>query len=105
MRVQLLTSLLFLSLSSSAFAENKDDLQGFENRKKEILQRIDERQSFVQKEKECIGAAQNHDALKKCREINKEQIDHLREKRQEHRRQSLDDKIKKLQDQKAKLES
>ncbi|MBF0524025.1 MAG: hypothetical protein HQK56_02885 [Deltaproteobacteria bacterium] len=41
---------------------------GFEERKADVLKRIDARMARIQQEKDCVNAAKSHDELKACRD-------------------------------------
>ena len=46
----------------------------FEQRKADLLKRIDERIVRIQEEKTCVQAATNHDGIKACREKLKSEM-------------------------------
>jgi hypothetical protein len=52
----------------------------FEQRKSEILKRIDDRIARNQEEKGCVQAAKNHDDLKACREKFKAEVQEQRQR-------------------------
>lgn len=52
----------------------------FEQRKSDILKRIDERIARNQEEKTCVQAAKNHDDLKACRDKFKAEVQEQRQK-------------------------
>ncbi len=54
----------------------------FEQRKAEILKRIDERIARNQEEKACVQAATNHNDIKACRDKFKPKFQEQRQKRQ-----------------------
>jgi hypothetical protein len=54
----------------------------FEQRKAEIINRIDQRIARIQEEKACVQAAQNHDDIRACREKFKEEMKGQQQRRQ-----------------------
>lgn len=52
----------------------------FEQRKSEILKRIDERIARNQEEKACVQTAQNHNDIKACRDKFKSEFQDQRQK-------------------------
>jgi hypothetical protein len=93
---------LFLVLSSLAWAE--DDKTKFEERKKNMLEGLDKRISLLQKEKSCISSAADVATVKSCIQTSKEEHEKLKRERKEQRRQNVDEKIKKLEGEKQKLQ-
>jgi hypothetical protein len=80
--IAMAASLLFVA---TAFAADNAPQPGepgpsFEQRKADILKRIDERIARSQEEKTCVQAAKNHDDLKACREKLKAEVQQQRPK-------------------------
>lgn len=77
----------------------------FETHKGEVLTDIDQRIQKLQEHKTCVGAATNHDGMKKCHESMKEfrmgeraEQTGRRKDRMEKRQQKLDEAKKKLEE-------
>jgi hypothetical protein len=75
-------SILFAAPAFSA--NNAPQTRGpgpnFEQRKSEILMRIDERIARNQEERACVQAAMNHNDLKACRDKFKSELQDQRQK-------------------------
>jgi len=80
--IAMAASLLFAAMSFAA--DNAPQPKGpgpnFEQRKADILKRIDERIARSQEEKTCIQAANNQDDLKACRDKIRAEVQQQRPK-------------------------
>lgn len=85
-----------ITLTLSAFAEGPAKGMDFTAQKEKILKNLEQRLSFLQAEKTCISAAQDQNALKVCREEQEKKM-------KEMKSQEVDEQIKRLQEEKAKL--
>ena len=85
-----------MTLTLSALAEGPAKGKDFTAQKEKILKSMDQRISSLQAEKSCISAAIDHDAMKACREEQEKKMKELKA-------QQVDEQIKLLQDEKAKL--
>jgi hypothetical protein len=56
----------------------------FDERKAEVLKKVDEQMIILQEAKVCIKAAKNHDDLRTCREKHMAEAKQLREGKQNH---------------------
>lgn len=72
--------------------------EGFESRKKMIVDSLTEREKTIGEAKTCAMAAQNQEEMKKCMENRSMEVKMEREK-------MIDQKIKHLEERKAKLEA
>jgi hypothetical protein len=80
--IAMAVSILFAApaIAADNAPQAKGPDQNFEQRKADILKRIDERIARNQEEKACVEAAKNHDDLKACREKFKAEIMEQRQK-------------------------
>jgi hypothetical protein len=85
MKTAMIAVAVSILLAAPAFAaDNAPQPKGpgpnFEQRKSEILKRIDERIARNQEEKACVQAAQNHNDIKACRDKFKSEFQEQRQK-------------------------
>jgi hypothetical protein len=85
MKTAMIAAAVSILLAAPAFAaDNAPQTKGpgpnFEQRKSEILKRIDERIARNQEEKACVQAAQNHNDIKACRDKFKSEFQEQRQK-------------------------
>lgn len=93
-----LFALSALLISNSLWAN--DDLAA---KKQEITKDLDARISRLQEAKTCIAGAQTHDAIKNCHETLKKANEAFEALRKERKTHQIEDRIKKLEEEKAKL--
>ena len=98
--VMMLTSLA-QATDSAAGAGKKDE--GFQKHKQETLDHLDHMIASMQKMKSCASAAKSHEDMKACHESQKGEMHAMEEKNREHHKEMIDQRIKELQDEKAKL--
>jgi predicted nuclease with TOPRIM domain len=106
---KILFGLIFIGLSQTGFAEEgKPDPARFEKHKKMMLEEVDARITAIQSLKTCISGAKAQEDIEKCRHAEQDSMKKHREEMQakmkEHKKEAIDDRIKKLQDEKSKLE-
>lgn len=77
--------------------------QNLEHRKKEILTEIDQEISMFQAFRSCVSSANDHEAMKRCRDERETKQKEIRSQREARRREKIDEQIKHLQDEKEKL--
>ncbi|MGK5086787.1 hypothetical protein WDW86_04460 [Bdellovibrionota bacterium FG-2] len=102
----LVGSFFSLAFTPAAYADPATTTQApdFSKHKQAFIVELDRHLTALQTAKNCTTAAQDHDALKKCRdELHKTRMQMQSEMKDKHK-QSLDARIKKLQDEKAKME-
>lgn len=85
-----------LALTLSASAEGPAKVIDFATQKEKLLKGIEQRLSSLQAEKNCISVAQDQNAIKACREEQEKKM-------KEMKVQQVDEQIKRLQDEKARL--
>ncbi len=89
----LLSCLVFLT--TFAFADEKD--HGFNEHKQQMLKEMGSQISALQTAKNCIAAASDHEAIKRCHEA-------LEVARKQHKAEELNARIHQLEEEKAKLD-
>jgi hypothetical protein len=87
MKTAMIAAAVSILFAAPAFAaDNAPQPKGpgpnFEQRKAEILKRIDERIARNQEERACVQAAQNHNDIKACRDKFKSEFPGQRQKQQ-----------------------
>lgn len=91
----LFSSLAFLLVSTAIFAD--DDKGDFNTHKTEILSHIDEKVQKMQEHKSCVQAAQDKEALKKCKESMHEWRKGERMEHMEKLKERLEGRMEKMQ--------
>lgn len=82
---------------------NEGKGENLEHRKKEILTEVDLEISMFQAFRSCVSSANDHDAMKRCRQERKTKMNEMRSQRKGRRREKIDEQIKNLQTEKEKL--
>ncbi len=107
MKFLLMTSLVVLSLSSLAFAQ--DDNQ-FAEQKKQIIKELDKRLTILNNHKACVAAVTSFTGVKKCDDADRAENDKLRVDSEKQRAienkaqlQKINENIKKLEESKKDL--
>lgn len=85
---------ILIGMSPCAFADGKDP--EFSENKQHIVKGLSEDISALQTAKSCVSSASDREALKAC-------MDALEKTRRQRRAENIDEKIRKLQEEKAKL--
>jgi hypothetical protein len=84
--------------------KGKPDPAQFEKHKKMILADLDSRIAAGQELKACVVKAKSHEDMKKCRDQEQEKMKkHFQEMQTQAKEKNLDEKIKRLQNEKSKL--
>jgi len=83
-RALIAAAVLSLAFAVPAFAVEggqppKDQAQSFEQKKADILKKIEARMARNQEEKSCVQAAKSHEDLKACWEKQKQEMEKMRE--------------------------
>lgn len=100
-RLILLGALLIAA--TVAQAEGAPGNPDFAKFKKDKLEGLETRISVLQEQKSCLGSASSHEDMKKCHDSMEGKEKELKAKHEAMKAQHIDDKIKKLQEEKAKL--
>ena len=106
MKQMTLTLLSFGALLASSVAlatGNPGNPEQFAKHKQEAVSDVDARIGSLQSMKSCMQGAQNHDGMQACRKTHQEQEQKMREAHKAEKQKNIDDRIQKLQDEKAKL--
>lgn len=85
-----------LALTLSVSAEGPAEGMDFTTQKEKLLKGIEQRLSSLQAEKNCVSAAQDQNAIKACREEQGKKMKEMKVRQ-------VDEQIKRLQDEKARL--
>jgi hypothetical protein len=75
MKKALVVAAISLALAGSAFAAEGDNAQTFEQKKAEMLKKIENRINKMQEDRSCVQSAKDHDSLKACNEKRKKMIE------------------------------
>lgn len=92
----------FITFTARAEETAKPNLEAA---KQEASANIDARTASLQKMEGCIKGAADKAAMKACREAHKGEMQTLHSQNKAKRSAKIDEKIKKLQDHKAKMEA
>jgi hypothetical protein len=98
--MKLLMAVFAFALCYAAYANEGDVSKA----KQEFLSDLETRIANLTQAKNCVSAAQNHDALKACREaLHSAQKQEMMQMREKHKA-DIDARIQKLQEEKTKLQ-
>ncbi|MBF0316208.1 MAG: hypothetical protein HQK52_22515 [Oligoflexia bacterium] len=103
MRKVCLITFLFSLASLAAVAEEKHREQEFSKHKEEIQARLSKEIELLSKHKSCIDAAANMDAIRQCREKNREAQASLHQENKEMEKRRIEEQIQRLNERKEKL--
>ena len=82
----------------------EDQAAQFSKHKQEMAQGIDAQISNLQTTKSCLSSAQDGDGMKKCFEEQGKRQKEMHDQQEQKRKQQIDEQIKHLQDEKAKID-
>lgn len=97
----LVTSLLLGSILSTAADDEKRTAE-FQNRKTEILKEADEHIAKAQEHRNCVSAASDPEAMRKCREARHAYRKEERSEHLERRENRMEENLGKLRERKQK---
>jgi hypothetical protein len=94
---------LLAILTFASFAVTAQTSNDFSTHKQAFIEHLTKHSTAIEKAKSCVTAATNQDQLKACREAFHNDNKAIMEANKEQRRHNIDDKIQKLEAEKAKL--
>ncbi len=104
MKLTILTLALALLSGTSVFAEEaKSKEENFAERKTQMAKDLNEEKAGLDKVITCVNSAQKHEDMKKCNEIRHANIQKIRERSIEKRKERLQNEIKQLDEKGKKL--
>jgi len=96
----------FFGMSFSALAADPTPAKtdtNFPKHKQETLDHLDKMISAMQEMRTCVAGAKAHEDMKACHEAQEKNMHAMEMQHKEHRKEMIDDQIKRLQDEKAKM--
>lgn len=97
---------LFVLCSFISITANAEEAKpGLEQAKQNASANIDARTASLEKMKTCMQSATDKEAMKACRQAHQTEMASVRAEHKEKRRAKLDEKMKKIQARKAKMDA
>ena len=85
-------------------AGEKSEQEHFQKMKEEMLKDLDARLAAIQKARDCIGAAADHAAMKKCHEEDQAAMKAMMKAKKQERVKRIEERQKELDQEKQKLQ-
>ena len=84
-KISLLLTMIFLTINTTALADEKGKGKNFDKRKSKVLDNINTKIGYFNSFKSCVSSAGNKDQLKSCRETHKSKMKAFKEKNKAER--------------------